>query len=246
MANKPNLTIDSLATTYNHNMSTKLETIPNKEIVTYILILIVCIFISRVFSLNINTIFFIIIACVIIYIYYSKSRINNPSIASDLNTKIKLITPMPKRLTGQYPDLVNFLYEIRSYYFLNPDAFYSLINNIDNFIQLYEEIMQNRMLYCVENVEVAVDFARSAQNDLHSMIYSLKSNSCLTKRFHQELSEFQSIINNYVTQIATKCNRKFSQKNNELGGPKPFNHFGLTSGSEKGILKTGSNQFEFY
>lgn len=251
MVNKPNLLIDSLSDEFQHNISTKLAEISNREIVIYILILVGFIFISRLFNLSLSTIFFIVIALVIIYIYYSKQRLEHPSIETDLNTKIKLIIPEPKRLSPNYPDLVNFLYDVKSYYFLNMDAFYSLISNVDNFIQLYEEIMQDRMVYCVENLEVSVNFARSAQNDLQSIIYGLSSSSERTNRFHSRLAKFQSIMNTYITRLGTKCNRNFSQKNNQskfyqLDGPKPFNYFGLTSGPERGILKTGSNQFEFF
>jgi hypothetical protein len=239
---KANQAVTLLENAYNQNITTGLDQIPGKQIALWVVILVVFIFISRLFNLTISTIFFIGLALVIIYLLYSKSITNHIPPAESEKLKLDLIRPHPKRLNSNYPDLIDFLYSIRSYYYLNPDDFYSIINNLDDFVQLYEEIMKDDMKYCVQNLEVAVGFSRLAENHLQSMIYSLSSSRKITKRFHQQLDKFRSIMNSYITRMANKCNKNFSDKNNQsayyqLEGPKPSNYFSQ---------KEGSKQFEFY
>ena len=242
MEDKATQAVDSLEAIYNQSIIPVLEQISSRDLAVYSIILLFFIFISRFFNLNISTIFFIILALVIIYLMYAKSIIQKVPLSDSLKLKLDLIRPRPKRLHAGYADLINFLHEIRSYYYLNPDDFYSIINNIDNFIQLHEEIMLDKMDYCVQNVEVANQFARLAQNHLQAIIYGLNPSQKRTNRFHVRLREFQQMMNNYIAQIANKCNKNFVHKNNQsafyqLEGPKPVNYFAQNEGAK---------QFEFY
>ena len=176
------------------------------------MILIVLIAIWKLFKFATSAVLLIVVAAIIIYLVYTRRNIEKFSINS-------------------YPDMSN-LYDIRSYYYLNPNAFDGLINNINNFIQLYEEIMDTNMLYCAQNVQVAVNFSRLAQNNLQSIIYTLNSAQPITKRFHHILRKFQSIMFKYTEKIINKCNRKFTAEymNSQSTyydniGPKPANFF---------------------
>lgn len=221
----------SMEKTYNDNITTVLNQIPSDNIAIYIAIFIILLFISKFINFNLSNLFFIIIAFCIIYYIYSKHQINL-SPTTDIQTKIELIMPNPTRLGPAYADLVNFLYNVREYYFINPTEFAELVLNIDNFIQLYEEIMSDHVIYCGENIEVAANFCRSAQNNLQSVIFGLSTNFLPTKRFHEALELFDSIMNKYTKQMVTKCNKRFvpgqinnSSKFYDMYGPKPINYF---------------------
>ncbi len=229
---------DHLRELYNDNISTILGKITSNDLAMYVIILVTCLFVSKFINVSLSNLFFIILAVVIIYYIYSKRNIAHLPLVDDLQTKLKLIMPEPQRLSPKYSDLINFLYNIREYYFINPTEFASLVTNIDNFIQLYEGIMLNHIIYCVENLEVAVDFYQKAQNNLHSVIYGLTTNPDQTKRFHTALQFFSSIMEKYINQLVNKCNKRFRPKNinnsskyYDAGGPKPINYFDLDNKS---------------
>ena len=126
-----------------------------------------------------------------------------------MKLKLEFITPRPARLDN-YPDLVDFLFSIKDFYYINPNAFFNIVQNIDNFIQLYDEIINDQLIYCVQNLEVAIGFSRDAQNNLQSIIYNLDVSKKMTKKFHQSLKEFHLIMRQYVSRIINKCNNKFN------------------------------------
>src|SRR5690606_4508663 len=98
---------------------------------------------------------------------------------------------------------------------------------------------------CKQNLEVALEFVRNAQNHLHSMIFNLDIDKSATAKFHESEHSFHVIMYQYVKEIIDKCNNKFNIKqiNNMSGyyyeyGPKAINYF---EGNED---KFG--QFEYY
>jgi len=120
-----------------------------------------------------------------------------------------------------------------------------VVYNTDQFLILYENLMDNKMVYCNQNVEVAVDYVRHALNNLHSIIYNLDINQIVTKKFHESLREFHVLMYQYVDRIIKKCNSKFNSKQLNTNssyydqyGPKPFNYFSDDV--------HGDPQFEFY
>src|SRR5271154_6664207 len=228
MTNKINETVDSLLKQYDTNFSTILGRIDNDSWVTYIVIFVVCLFFAKLVNINLSIIFFIFLAILVSYIIYSKRRIEKITIQEQHRIKLDLIRPRPKRIDS-YPNLIDFLYSIREFYYINPSAFFEIVNNIDNFIQLYEEIMFNKVLYCTQNLEVALGFARNALNSLHSMIYNLDVDKHITRKFHKSLKAFHYILQQYSTRMIRRCNREFNYKNlNNTSqyyyeyGPKPF------------------------
>lgn len=225
--------LDSLQKTYNDNIATLVGKISSKDLAWFICIFIICIFVSQYINLSLSGFVSMIIAILIIYYVWSKQNISL-SQSDDLITKIDLITPKPSRLSPQYSDLVNFLYNIRSFYFSNQTEFSTLILNIDNFIQLYEEVMYKQMIYCAANTEVAIGFYLEARNNLHSVVYGLTVAPTLTKRFHSALKEFHRIMMTYINSMIHKCNMQFkpgsvtnSSTYIDPNYTKPVNYFDL-------------------
>ena len=219
---------------YDDNITTLIGKQSSSNIAQYIIIFVICLFISRWANLTLSSFVFMIIAVLLIYYFWSKKNIYSIPISDDLNIKSNLIFPRSTRLNNSYPDLINFLYNIRSYYFSNQTEFSTLVLNIDNFVQLYEEIMYKDMTYCAENIEVAVNFYLEAQQNLHAVIYGLNPDADVTRRFHLARHEFDAIMTRYVDQIIHKCNKEFkpgSLDNNSMfydpDETKPVNFFDM-------------------
>ena len=247
--------IDSLFAEYHNNISTVLGRIDNNGILTYITVIIICVFFSKIIDISLTFIFLFVISILLCYVIYKKRAVDNLTYEKQLEIKLNLITPRPQNI-DKYPDLINFLYSIRDFYFINPNGFFGIINNIDNFIQLYNQIMNNEMLYCTQNLEVAIPFIRNAQNHLHAMIYNLDVSKRLTNKYHRSLSDFHLIAQQYITRLIRKCNSKFNIKQiNNISkyyseyGPHPVNYFeGIQKNTRDAYQLYGNaeGQFQFY
>lgn len=247
--------IDSLFREYQSNLSTILGKIDNNGIVTYVAIIFIAIFFAKIINISLTFIFLLIVGLFFCYLIYKKRSVEKLTYDKELEIKLNLITPKPQRIDG-YPDLINFLYSIRDFYFINPNEFYAIVTNIDNFIQLYEQIMNNEMLYGTQNLEVAIPFIRTAQNHLHAMIYNLDVSKRLTAKYHKALEDFHLIAQQYITKLIRKCNSTFnikhidntSQYYNEYG-PHPVNYFEYGSVERQDTYQlygNGEAQFQFY
>jgi len=201
--------IDSLLREYDTNTSTILGRIDNKNIIIFIIIFIFFLFISQFFDIGLTIIFFIIIAALVSYILYSKNQINDISTEENLKIKLEFINPRPRRIDN-HPPLIDFLFSIKDFYYINPTAFYNIVQNVDNFMQLYDEIINDQLIYCVQNLQVAIEFSRNAQNNLQSIIYNLDVDKRMTKKFHQSLKEFHLIMRQYVARMIARCNSHFN------------------------------------
>lgn len=216
---------------YDNNITTKINKQSSENIAIYVSIFIICIIISLWINITLSTFVFMIAAIFIIYYYWSKNNIDSIPVSTDLQIKSDLTIPKTSRLL-EYPDLINFLYNIRTYYFHNQTEFTSMILNLNSFMQLYAEIMSDHVIYCKENIEVAINFYQSALQNLQSMIYVLNVDLHITQQFHQAVKEFKHIMKKYIDQMVTKCNTRFipgsinnSSSYYDPNYTKPFNYF---------------------
>ena len=158
--------IDSLFKTFDTNFAHILAEIDNESIVIYLVIIVICLFFAKMLNVGLSLIFFLFVAFVLCYYIYSRRKLHKITFTEENKIKLELITPHPKHF-DDYPDIIDFFYSIREFYYINPTAFYALVNATDNFIVLYENIMTTEMLYCAQNVQVAVDFVRNASRIIY-------------------------------------------------------------------------------
>lgn len=224
--------INSLQNDYNNNAYVALTRINNESIMVYVMIGIVGIYLSKRVDVSLSLVFLIFVAFIICYLIYKRKEIDDISSIKDTSIKIDLIVPSPISLS-KYPDVVDFLYSIRDFYSVNPNAFYAVVKNTEQFFYLYNQIMFNEMMYCTQNLEVANQFIRNAQNHLHSIIYNLDIDRTITHKYHESLRNFHIIANKYKKDLIKKCNSKFTTKSLNTAskyfqeyGPRPINYFG--------------------
>ena len=102
--------------------------------ITYILLIIIILGIFR--KLCINTILGLITS--IIIIYFLETRKKNQQLNQQKNQQIKYKTIRPpSRLIKYHDDIINFLYDNRIFYAFNPQAFEEMVDNIDQFLLIY-------------------------------------------------------------------------------------------------------------
>jgi hypothetical protein len=199
----------------------------------YIVILIAFVFIARYFHITLSTVFFIIIALVVIYVLYWHEQQKITTVADVNKVKSEAIRPsIVGSYIPQYPDFVEFLYGIRNFYDVNSNAYDDMVNDIDNFLKLYQQITNDKMIYCTQNLEVAVGFSRNALNHLHSMIFKLNTDNLVTEKYHVALASLQELFQQYIGTMASICNSKFTSKElyngssyYQLKGPHPENYY---------------------
>jgi hypothetical protein len=201
--------INLLDNEYDNNISVILGRIPNERIIVFVSIFTVALYLAKKIEVHMSVVFFLILGLVAAYLVQSKDSIENLTYDRQLEIKLELIRPRPKRIDN-YPDLIDFLYSIRDFYLVNPNAFYSMVENIDNFAQIYNQMTNNQVLYLSQNYDIAEEFARTAQNNLHSIIYNLNADHRVTKKYHKSLKELHFILRQYMGRLIKICNNQFN------------------------------------
>lgn len=226
------------------NFATKLGQINNRSWSIFFIIVIIFLFVSQIVNISLSIIFFLVIALIICYIIYSKQQSEELSPNTDQLMKLDFIIPQPCHLKN-YSDAVNFLYSTKDYYYGNPNAYYAMVSSMDNFFRLYTEIMNNKMIYCTDNLEVAVGFSRDALNNLQSMVYTIYPNKYLGKELQEYESLLYSIFQTYISSMAQKCNKPFLtgdinyyNKFYQISGPRAYNYYDYV---KTGVYYTNAN-----
>lgn len=201
--------IDNLLKTYNDNIVVKLSKIDNKGIFLYFLIVIIFGIVIKYYNLNPWP--FLIIALFLIYMIYSKREIDNISTKEQSKIKAKLIRSNEDPILNigerfeDYPDIIEFLFSIRYFYYINTNAFSMMILHLNNFFDIYEDVMDKEVLNCKYNYDIILYSARSILNNLHSMIFNIDVDKKLTKKYQLSMKQFHIIIYQYINKIMKKC-----------------------------------------
>jgi hypothetical protein len=175
----------------------------------------------------------------------SSANVQPKSILQDLTPAI------PTRLE-KYPDIIQLIKNIQDYYYINDNAYIDLLHSLDVFIQLHDQIMFDQMIYCRENLQVAIEFVRNALNNLQSMIYQLKTDPIIMTKFHQDLNNLKTLTDKYVQDMINKCSvtSTIVDVNGTLTGPKPFNYFDtqlvVTNMRTRNKIYPKTDTFDFY
>ena len=223
--------INDLLKSYDENFFTTLRRIPNQSLYVYALIVIAFLFLAQWIEISFTTVILIITAVIIIIIIYSNEKITSVAAKEENKIKLEFIKPKPKRMID-YPDLVNFFYSIKQFYYINPNAFYAVVNNVEQFLGIYEAMMNNEIIYCKQMFEVANQFYRNALNHLHSLIFNMNVDKYITNKFQRSIKDLNVLLYQYVERLIHKCNTEFKSHNinNNSGfiqqfGPKPVNYY---------------------
>lgn len=183
-------------------MIINIESLDNKTLFTYIIIILIVLFIFSKLNIDLNLLYGTFIAIVILY--YVNNHIQNKKINYEkLETnKSNMIKPTPTN-SKKYTDIVNFLFSIQDFYIYNPQSYEILVKNLDIFFDCYEETSLNPAV-SGERFNDMILYKRDALNALHSIIFMMPTNTNLTQKLNKSLQILEQILNKYLDIVKTK------------------------------------------
>lgn len=199
------------------NLYLRLRDIDNETWFVFAGIIITFVLLSRIKELTTSDVFFITTAQILCYIVYYKRKIDSVTDKNELEIKYNLIYPLnsglePPKYLKKYPDFINFLFEIRDFYYLNIPAYYELVENIGNYTDIHNQLITRDMIYYSENLDIAIDYSRKSMNSLHSMIFKTYVDNNATKKFHDSLKTLKQIFTEKNAEIIELVNIRFNKK----------------------------------
>lgn len=180
--------------------------------------------------------FIIIIYIVWLIIKYCNTKINFPCFfQKQLSNKNKIFEENNMNLDStlintyqilNYPDILQFIYNIKNYRYFNRPEHLNIIENLGNFLDIYEDVMFNHLYHCSHNIDVAIDFAKKAQFHLDTIFLSLDSEGIDINKHKIYKYELENILYKYLTRMIKKCNKiKIISSNYNFNGPKARNYY---------------------
>lgn len=173
----------------------------NKSIFLYIFILIICLFLARIIPITLSVIFFLAIGFCIIYLLYSYTYNNHQ--------------------TENYSQEDIFTKHLDKYRIYQESRYQNLISKLDNFNEIYDDIRYNPSIYCYQNIDLAIGYARDAINILTSFNLLLVPTDPNYYFLQSDITNLKQIMNKYINQLVTFCN-KYVPDHPYLN-PKPYN-----------------------
>ena len=150
------------------------------------------------------------------------------------------IEPKPKNFEG-YNDIVEFFFSIQDFYIYNPQAYEEIIDNVDNFLNIYEDLKIGTQ-FCEDKYKIADSKKRNALNALHSIIYNISANEpVITDKLNVAHKTLEDILNKYQGEILKICNHALIDEGYNMtrklltNGPSPHN-----------IYPKETSNYEFY
>lgn len=163
------------------------------------------------------------------------------------NIKLNNIKPISKKLYNQ-SDLIDILFSVQDLYQYNPLVYDELMDNIDGFFYIQENIFRNTKLtnYYYQIAESKKD---NIVNNFHSLIFSLPSNKFLTDKFNKTNKRLETILNNYLNEMYDKCTFDLMRNGYDIykrkinKGPKEYNNYPIKDENNNFFNKDFTYQF---
>jgi hypothetical protein len=212
------------------NLYKQIQTLNAESMFKYSIILMSSILFFRNLEIGLNIFMGLIVGLVIIIYIYQRSKLEENTEIELLNEKEKNIFPPLSEESRQKKDIIELLFTIQEYYTYNPQSYEEMIDNINSFMTLYNDVL-NGVRNCSENYHIAESKMHNAINALHSIIYKLPASDELMKKFNKAHNRLMKLMNNYLEEMFEKCQEKIIRKgyNNKTKiidkGPKPFNFY---------------------
>jgi len=237
-----------------------IDSIGNKQVLQYIIIIIIGIIIFRSKNIGINIVVGMIFALVVICYLYDKNKIVIETEKREYQDKIDYIKPAITVDVEKNVDdkkLVDLLFSIQDLYIYNPQAYEEMIDNIQDFLKL-ETILgnvQNRYFqkdYQYEKYfQLAQDKKNNAINSLHSIIFQLPSNHEITDKLERAYERLETVLTDRLNHMYDKCYELlirdgYTVHNTVINiGPTPANNYSDTDFTLAGV-KTDGFSYQVY
>lgn len=110
-----------------------------------------------------------------------------------------MIIPFPNE-SLKYDNMVNFLFSIQDFYIYNPQAYEDMIEQIDYFFRLYEDIINNNQ-FAGEHYELLEGCKRNALNSLQSLVHTISPNKEIDDKLDNSLKILNILLQKYINDI---------------------------------------------
>lgn len=205
-----------------------IDTIDKTTLFWYIVLFCFILFVFSKLTIKLNIILgFSIGIILILYLYrdYDATKIK-----SDEESELKKTLIIPKPLYAiEHDEIIDYLFSIQDLYIYNPREYEDLIEHLDQFFLIYNEINVNNELV-IANYETLVNIKRSTLNSLQSILnmvlYVERDN-----KLNKAVENLNILLNIYLTKVK-KIHDNYIythgyDKNTKLihTGPIPYNTY---------------------
>ena len=173
--------------------------IDNVTLFWYVVIFILIIFIFSNKNIGLNVVFGTIIAMIVIHTMYSDYTKTQLMIEEHNTTKKNLIVPNPIK-SIKYEQIVNFLFSIQDLYDYNPQSYEDMIEHIDYFFNMYEEVLVNNRS-AGYNYQLMNDQKKNILNSLQAIIYKMPINTEYDQKLENAVGTLRNILNGYLDKV---------------------------------------------
>jgi len=176
----------------------------NKFFYLYIIIIIFLIFIFVNIDFNYNILIALLFSTIIIFLIYIYRKNNFLDNKQKLEEKISIISS-PTSTINNYPEIIDFLFYFKDYSFIDYNNYEEIIKQIDNFIIIYENVINNSKYinYSYYKMEKIIYNILELINSIKYSTYDIKKNEILEKN---KIS-IKMILNKYLENIRQFNNR---------------------------------------
>ena len=136
--------------------------------------------------------------CVIFYLQQKKDLLNDDD-ERQHKVKHSTILPKPKNFF-KYKDIVAFFFSIQDFYSYNPQAYEEIVDSIDSFLKIYEDINHSHKL-CNSLYELAENKKNNGINALHSLIFSIPTGIVAIRKLNKSILVLEKILNKYLDNL---------------------------------------------
>lgn len=208
---------------------TLVEKYNNPTFVSYIGIILFMIVVFRSFPIGLNIILGIVFAVMVIAYYTERNELEILNEDSERKAKIENITPKLHE-NAEFDDVISLVFSIQDFYDYNPQAFEEMIDNINNFFEIYD-ILKKGYFHCEYMYQIADSKKNNANNALQSMIYTLPVSPEVTEKLDRAHKRLETILLEYLNKMHDICHhdktvngRHIFRKELDLG-PRASNHY---------------------
>lgn len=186
--------------------------IDEKTLYWYIVIFVLVIYIFTFINVTISLIFGTIIGMVIIIYMYSNYQILKKQELELFEQKRESITPnIQQNEIIKYNEIVDFIFSIQDFYEYNQQAYEDLLESIDHFFILYDEINIDNSLSGI-NYDMMETKMKTALNTLSSIVIELPKNKKYDNKLLKSVNMLKYLLEKYLNKVK-EINNKYIYEN---------------------------------
>jgi hypothetical protein len=178
----------------------------DSDLFTYIVILIIFLAVFNYFSESVTLalVLGLILAVILIYYLYYEKKENYDTTAERNDFKFSETRP-PSGIIKNYPEFNDFFFSIQEFYAYSPMNYEDMIDSIEDFLILYENIKINPKL-AGKYYELAEKKKSDALNALHGVIFSTEvtEGGAIINKNDRARRELEYILSSYLDEMLTE------------------------------------------